>query len=1646
MVANNSTQLLFPAHEFKVQSPFLYLQTVGSTGADGSTYGTHARWLLLRNLGDTHLPKGDYASTRVNFNKRNDYVTLLRSQYLERFPTIVDFSLKPKVINDAEAFWIYTPTNTNTTVYIHFRDAAKYAAVRAAVDPSVEPLQFIQRYCPGLIEAEVKNKLFFAAEFDVQRNGPTVMRVEALSVETNVPLSEVFVSCRKVFTIHNWCADVHPSAAVAGTAPPVGAAPVDLPARCDGPNLIINGGFENLPPAELGFETDYALEPQARPGAISITPNATHVNPPWLGLPHTGNSFLTVDGSVTPGKAAVRYRLEVDPETEYCFAGWLSTVEPRVLSVPLEIRFTAADGITESYTLSTAALVNKWEEFAFIWNSRASRSVTVEIISLSVLSFGNDFGIDDLSFCKSRKCRARIMSENIRSVRFDVTSGYPRRLEFETYDDHISSALWNGLDNLALTKVDSTAFSRLEPFPNSVNGHWQKFNDNARLKVKNYEDRWTRAGGLSEGVKRYIERSNSDPLAIVTLEGGAHDGSIEISMLDALGMVSLDFHIARMFGLGYLDRDIKNDKDEFIYLAVYDTEGALDDTRIARPVRHYYMGVPTRPLDYRLPDTPVLKPVTYGLAVDNGELQPTYLTDQQGYTPDGLSRYVNLFVEPETNDAALNPFFVPPDEFCATDKTSSVFYGIEYRKQGEADWRKPEIPHDTFYKDLDAPPQFETLPLPNNNSKKPTLRHDERENGVHEYGSYGVNWFSRVSVVGNVVATDATLIKKAQRLLPPANLAVQLIQRESPLMLTTQDEQKLLASLTGTDHTLVRVTFDYFHVHDINYDFADTVELFFRSEMPRNVVGAVKLVTDDPSDNHKAIIRTMDYILNSQGTTITPALDPTLFGNFVGGVLSCQQGTYIVASISASTEAGEGPIFTVEKNVEGNAADPNSSGAFVTIQKYTAPDLSLSNGPVMFMAVENMASPDSWGTPNPLPKIITIGDGTWTTHTEEYEQDGDLITVKLRGVKAAATVTRTPTAVAEGVYEIKFDSYTLPHHQQHTEPDPVEWYKGAVRVAKATNSNGPKKVLEVLRVEHLGDGQSLVLHAIDNAFDTADQIVTGVHIEVNYYPGYKVYLHADSSHNFTEATILPAPGEGNRKTWLGSRSCDTTQAYHSPVGIPAPIVALEFIEPHQPEQPIGSEFATRPDYYFKSSYTFTIDFGLKPFAVAMYRANEEAVLRALYKDETYAAVRQKLDLLGEDDPFLSARWKNLMSFDYVYDVVNRPFYDPTGSNTNGTFRKFPPDGYAFHNPDKGGALNGSAPVNMLDALKDAVWGSFTALTELPLIYDFIKGPTYVPVPKPQNIRNSQGTLLSPNDPEFDMAPMAKRTGNGFEIQFTDFKLDGTGNNIFFYCGREIGNRGRLGDPGPVAGPVRLINTRPPDSPAVKKMYVQEIDLINGTGPAVNFEVNAYPDVQKVRRMLIYRTSQPVDALSVRTMQLVKTVDIVETNQIGELSILLHDDFEGGFVPYGESLYYRIVAQRKVNSPEGGSDWAPSQPSKLLLTAVPDPINPEAPVITFTSTGPSGSPATLSGVRLSWSPTVYNGTYYLEKMNATGNWVTIYRIKTNDNVTVDLAATDLGTNVLPKENESEDASMYHRFRVTTENSSGLFNLTARVLTL
>jgi hypothetical protein len=80
------------------------------------------------------------------------------------------------------------------------------------------------------------------------------------------------------------------------------------------------------------------------------------------------------------------------------------------------------------------------------------------------------------------------------------------------------------------------------------------------------------------------------------------------------------------------------------------------------------------------------------------------------------------------------------------------------------------------------------------------------------------------------------------------------------------------------------------------------------------------------------------------------------------------------------------------------------------------------------------------------------------------------------------------------------------------------------------------------------------------------------------------------------------------------------------------------------------------------------------------------------------------------------------------------------------------------------------------------------------------------------------------------------------------------------------------------------------------------------------------------------------------------------------------------------------------------------------------------------------------LRMSWSKTVHNGTYYASRLVPSGNWLRIGVVKTNDAlVTLDLP------DALPVKDD-EGNKIYYRFRTDVENSSGLLNLVSVLITV
>jgi hypothetical protein len=1237
----------------------------------------------------------------------------------------------------------------------------------------------------------------------------------------------------------------------------------------------------------------------------------------------------------------------------------------------------------------------------------------------------------------------RLVAENMRSIRIACAGAQLNGVAFRCYDDVLTyvnqAKQWMPVGRFALTDDDTTAFLRLEDPPRAqVHGHWWKFNDGAFVNVNNYKQRWQQPDGLKAAVQEYVARSELDPQATAQIVA-PEQGTISISYFDLLQIAGLDYHVARMLGMAAIDNDGIAQESSYVHVAEYITLGDLADGGGARLVQHLFMDLPTTLAQSRMPLVPDLDAVEYGLSVPTANGPPYALTDPMGYTPDGLARYIRLYPGCRLLYSDDQIFFNPPDLFDLAAQTLPTLYGIEYRKSGETAWRKPEIAHDDVYADTAAVAEAMPTPFPPKMRAAAFIHKEiETEPGIHEYAAYGINIFYRASSLSQVRATDDTQFRKANRLLPPSDVRVQIVQKEKPLLLTTQAEQDELNRLTqsSADPTLVRLTCNYADVQEATYGFADTIEILFRPNAPNNVIGAVKAVgvTNDPSVIQ---IETGPYTYLSTLETVQPSISPAVKANFLGGALVAGNKRYSIVDISWPNAAtGDNPIFLVRKTTAPGVTETDQAGPALVIDD-AVPAIPPQS---LIMAVENMAAASSWRAnlpptvPIPLTATIRIGDASWQTVGESFTaSDGTRVSRQLRGIWKTAQIK--PVTGSSNQYEIAFDNYALGAHPQALDPNPVVWFKGIVRVPVAGRPADDRRALSVTQVIQPSAG-NLTLIAVDNS-GAPDHVDVGSGKTVNYYPGYKVYLHADAVHGFDSPTIMPAAGENSRITILGTRSVDNAtldvsgEPYRSAVGMPQLLSAIEIVEPRRPDKPKGLKYAAPPDAYGKSTYTLAATFAHTPFTAAFYRVDALTILRALYSTETLKAVRAKI-FPTENDAFFANR------FDDLFEFTNYP----AGASA---FRAFPlgAGSYALPHPDaKGFEGDQTTPLDQLkDKIETAVMSVFLPLTEQPLIYSLIRDDSnYVPTNKKQMFRNPNGDILPPGDPEFDLAPMARRyVDNGVPtIQFADFTLEGSmnPNTVYFYCVREIGNRMQIGDASPIFGPVKLVNLSPPLAPVLRKIVTVPYDVLTGGNPEVRFEIVAPSGMDPIAKVYIYRATSTLDATTVRTMTLVKEVDITALVPTADGTLILADDFTTDpFVPYGDPLFYRLACVRVVAYQDAAGNpmtaSAASEPTRLLLASLLDIVNPRPPVPALSLVSITSSGDKL--LRMTWDKTVHNGTYYVSRLGPSGNWMRLGSLQSNDpSVIFDLP------DALPVDDEDGNL-IYYRLRVEAENSSGLLNI-------
>ncbi|MDB5034038.1 MAG: hypothetical protein JWQ98_1279 [Chlorobi bacterium] len=1222
--------------------------------------------------------------------------------------------------------------------------------------------------------------------------------------------------------------------------------------------------------------------------------------------------------------------------------------------------------------------------------------------------------------------------------------------------------------------------------------------------VTKYLDLSRQPGGW-EGTVRLYSRDHN-------VGENADHSAIDLSLLKMLKLVARDYHVARMLGLGYIDWRVgaagQNRGQQYVYVAEYSTLGAgsSPDGKTIPNVVHRYLSLPTAPLDLRLPVEPMISDIQYGLPLVDGQIEPT--TDTQGYAMHGDVRFVRINKHDAAFDQATSwtdssnveaGFFADTSFYSRGDNTAPIAFGVRHKMRSGSgtygDWEKPEISNDLGeyeragyepYRDAGGMP--ETLAIPD--KENPILVHriiprSDASPFWLRYGIYGINWFSRVSAVRMFTDEIFNRFPKRNTLIPPSRLTALFVQPETPRLFNSEFEQNTTAL-----HDRSRLTFDWHHAHNTAYQPETAgapikLEFFFRSSMPMGVRGQIATVDESDPFATITVASYPDEFAEGGTATIVPHIDPSDAWRFINSMLVTAAHPFPIVSIDTTNP--DAPIFTIRKVYE-QSEDGGPA--------YLVGPISGEN----FLVVENLATSTTWqsisGGTMPVAQL--------SPHTEtEVMEDGTSVTRTIGGIFKVATITeewerqgpgpnygQPIPGRPSGVYKITFAAQVLPNYASIVNPadigaavERVEWYRGVVRIAE-DNPTGRMKALDVIRIETSSDPITIssptTVYVYDPDYLNADHLIMPRAIgasrsaQVNFHPGYRVYLNLPTA-GIAISSIMPQGTETSRETFVAVRAFDTstpsastpTRNYSS-LTPPTVHLARQVLTPQMPETPQGPTFATRPDVYGKSTYTFDLNVkvtthqparipAVPPYGMMFYRADDTAVLRALYSDATIEAIEAALPPRATDAAF-DDRWSGLVNA----DIDNAGHFKAYGMDSQYHFPDPDRTSFSYVEVDGNGDPQTIHPfpwtgvvdvTRRKDEVRRAINSMFLPLTEQPVMFAFVKDDTneldaskrLQTSPKFPSIRDHHGRIYQPGDPLFDPFPMVKRIASGGDwmMRFTDYTLDGASKNFFFYYAAELSNTMDVGPGSTVIGPVRLVNTMPPRAPEVLRVNARVAIPALNLGPRVEFTVASYAEAEGITKLRIYRTTDVHAAGSVRSMtQLIPDINVPADG-------IITDAFTDAPAQFGVLIYYRVVTLRPIINEVGATEYVASQPSRPMMVSLIDVQNPVAPELSATLAS-NGTVDTLPDITLHWDKTVEKGTYYLYKMTPSGTWKLIHKVDRTSAASMTYPENgdftmQPETHALLRKNNA-GSTVYYRFKVIAENVSGLLSTEERILTI
>ena len=163
-----------------------------------------------------------------------------------------------------------------------------------------------------------------------------------------------------------------------------------------GAESVVNGDFSQ---GNTGFTSAYEYNSNLwNEGTYYVDQDASLHHESFFGLGHGGGNFMIVNGSTSPGTNVWTEQIYVNPHTYYAFSTWVCTLAGQANEVA-RLQFSInGNQIGEVFTAPPERYV--WEQFYELWYSDNATTATITILNQNTVGSGNDFGLDDISFCE----------------------------------------------------------------------------------------------------------------------------------------------------------------------------------------------------------------------------------------------------------------------------------------------------------------------------------------------------------------------------------------------------------------------------------------------------------------------------------------------------------------------------------------------------------------------------------------------------------------------------------------------------------------------------------------------------------------------------------------------------------------------------------------------------------------------------------------------------------------------------------------------------------------------------------------------------------------------------------------------------------------------------------------------------------------------------------------------------------------------------------------------------------------------------------------------------------------------------------------------------------------------------------------------